>query len=263
VTEVLSGSGSDAAGVGEVPVITGQVAVVSGGSRGMGQRLVTRLLADGWNVATFSRSDNDFVRETAAQYGDAFCWQRADLGEPGTLREFVSGVVLRFGRVDLLVNNAALLYQNLFLTTPPKQLTELVVTNLVAPITLAQVCARAMSRTGTGGSILNVSSINAIRGYRGVAVYSATKAGLDGFSRSLARELGPLGIRVNSVIPGFFDSDMTAEVTDDNRDKISRRTPLGRLGHVDEVVDVVMFMVSQKSSFVTGQTIVVDGGITC
>lgn len=241
----------------------GRVAVVSGGSRGLGARLVTRLLDDGWTVATFSRSANDFVAQTAQRHGDAFHWQPADLGALDSVRAVVTEVTRRYGRVDLLVNNAAVLHQQLFLTVPQRRLTELVATNLVAPIALTQACARAMSRGGTGGHIVNVSSINAIRGHRGVAVYSATKAGLDGFSRSLARELGALNIRVNSIVPGFFDSDMTTGVTEENREKISRRTPLGRLADIDEVVDVIMFLVSAESSFVTGQTIVVDGGITC
>ncbi len=121
-----------------------------------------------------------------------------------------------------------------------------------------------MTRQG-GGQILNISSINAIRGYRGgVAVYAATKAGLDGFSRSLARELGAFNIRVNSLVPGFFDSDMTEEVTERNRERIQRRTPpLGRLGTMNEIADAVLYLISPASSFITGQSIVVDGGITC
>ncbi|PRY01021.1 SDR family NAD(P)-dependent oxidoreductase [Allonocardiopsis opalescens] len=239
-----------------------RVAVVTGGSRGLGRIVVERLLDRGWRVAVLSRTSNDFVAETTESAPDAFFWQPADLNEPHALRAAVRAVVRRFGRIDLLVNNAGVLHQELFLTTSPKQVDTLIATNLVAPIILTQGCARAMTQNG-GGTIVNVSSINAIRGHRGVAVYSAAKAGLDGLSRSLARELGPLGIRVNSIVPGFFDSDMTTQVTDTNRERIQGRTPLGRLGTAQEVADAVLYLASEESSFITGQTIVVDGGITC
>lgn len=239
-----------------------KVAVVTGGSRGLGRILVERLLQDGWRVATFSRSANAFITEMGVAEEGNFFWQAADLTEQDTLRSFVAEVVRRFGRIDLLINNAAVLHQELLLTTPRKQIDTLISSNLTAPIVLAQACARAMSRQGSG-AIVNVSSINAIRGYRGVSVYSAAKAGLDGFTRSLARELGPLDIRVNSVVPGFFDTDMTAQVTPQNRDRIARRTPLGRLAGIEEIADVVLFLASPASSFITGQTLVVDGGITC
>ena len=238
------------------------VALVSGASRGLGRILVERLLDDGWRVAAFSRSRNDFVTDVEAKAPDGFFWAPADLTDTGTLREFVHQAQHRFGRIDLLVNNAAVLRTELFLTTTAKRVEDLVTTNVVAPITLAQACTRSMIRTG-GGAIVNVSSINAIRGHRGVAVYSATKAAMDGLSRSLARELGPLKIRVNSVVPGFFASDMTAAVTDGNRERIVRRTPLGRLGTPGEVADAVLFLASARASFITGQTLVVDGGITC
>jgi 3-oxoacyl-[acyl-carrier protein] reductase len=240
---------------------TDRVAVVSGGSRGLGGLLVERLLKDGWRVATFSRNTNPFVERLAANAGENFLWQQADLCDPASLREFVAIVRRTFGRVDLLINNAGVLHQELLLTTSVKKIDTLLAANLVAPITLAQACARAM--TGTGGAIVNVSSINAIRGHRGVAVYSAAKAGLDGFSRSLARELGPLNIRVNSVVPGFFDTEMTEDVTENNRERIQRRTPLGRLADINEVADATLFLCSPASSFITGQTLVVDGGITC
>ena len=237
-----------------------RVAVISGGSRGLGRALVERLLADEWQVATFSRSANDFTAEVAEKYPDAFCWAAVDLSDTSAVREFVRTVGREYGRVDLLVNNAGALRQELFLTTAPGQIESLVTTNLLAPIVLTQACARLMVKRG--GSIVNVSSINAIRGYRGVAVYAAAKAGLDGFTRSLARELGSFNIRVNSLVPGFFDSDMTAEVTAANRGKIQHRTPLGRLGTVAEIADAVLFLSSQ-AHFVTGQSLVVDGGITC
>jgi 3-oxoacyl-[acyl-carrier protein] reductase len=105
--------------------------------------------------------------------------------------------------------------------------------------------------------------VHAIRGHSGVAVYSATKAALDGFTRSLARELGPRQIRVNSVAPGYFDSDMTKGMAEEHKQRIARRTPLGRLARIDEVANAVHFLVSDQASFITGQTLVVDGGITC
>lgn len=238
------------------------VAVVSGGSRSLGRVLVERLLADGWRVATFSRKANDFIEETAEKNPDTFYWQGADLGEPQNIRDFARNVGKRFGRVDLLINNAGVLHQELFLTTAAKQIEMLIGNNLLAPIVLTQACARLMVRNG-GGVVVNISSINAVRGYRGVAVYAAAKAGLDGFSRSLARELGAFNIRVNSIVPGFFESDMTADVTAVNREKIQHRTPLGRLGTADEIADAVLYLASPQAGFVTGQSLVIDGGITC
>lgn len=242
--------------------VNDRVALVSGGSRGLGRILVERLLGDGWRVATFSRSYNDFISDTLDSADGRFLWEEADLTNLQQMQGFVRGVKDNFGRIDLLVNNAGVLHQELLLTTPPAQIDRLITVNLTAPITLAQSCARTMSSQGSG-LIVNISSINAIRGYRGVSVYSAAKAGMDGLSRSLARELGELGIRVNSVVPGFFDSDMTAEVTPENRERIERRTPLKRLGAADEIVDTILYLVSPAASFVTGQTLVVDGGITC
>jgi 3-oxoacyl-[acyl-carrier protein] reductase len=239
-----------------------KVAVVSGGSRGLGRSLVERLLDDGWQVATFSRTANSFISEARSAAKEDFVWEAADLSEPETVGRFAKRAIARFGHVDLLVNNAGALRQELFLATPSSHIGALITSNLVAPITLTQHCARAMTRQN-GGVIVGVSSINAIRGHRGVAVYSAAKAGLDGFNRSLARELGPLNIRVNAVVPGFFDSDMTTGVTDENRQRILKRTPIGRLATVDDIADVVLFLASPSASVITGQTIVVDGGITC
>lgn len=239
-----------------------RVAVVSGGSRGLGRALVEDLLADGWRVATLSRSRNEFLEDTLRDQPERFYWEQLDLNEPMTMRDYARNVARTFGRIDLLVNNAGVLSQELLLTMQPKQIDTLIMSNLVSPIVLSQACARIMTTVG-GGQIINVSSINAIRGFRGVTVYSAAKAGLDSFSRSLARELGAVDIRVNSVVPGYFDSEMTAGVTPENRERIAHRTPLGRLGTVAEVLGVVKFLISPAASFVTGQSIVVDGGITC
>ncbi|MFJ9826606.1 SDR family NAD(P)-dependent oxidoreductase [Streptomyces sp. NPDC101160] len=238
------------------------VALVSGGSRGLGRTLVTRLLAEGWKVATFSRSAGEFVEDTLKAEPDRFFWTEADLQQPDTVRAAAKAAIRHFGQVDLLVNNAGVLDQGLFVTMPPRQVEALITANLTSPVALAQTVARSMVASG-GGQIINVSSVNAVRGYRGVAAYSAAKAGLDGLTHSLARELGPAGIRVNTVVPGFFDSDMTEVVTPEYRERIQRRTPLGRLGDREEIADAVLFLASPQAGFVTGQRLVIDGGITC
>ena len=239
----------------------GRVALISGGSRGLGQVLVRRLLERDWRVATFSRGGNEFVSGETSDHKD-FIWRALDLNDHPAMRQFTRDVHREFGRLDLLINNAAVLHQELFLTMSPNRVEAVLNGNLLSGIALIQAAARAMSG-GDGGTIVNISSVNAIRGYRGTSVYGAAKAGLEGLTRSLARELGPMRIRVNCVTPGFFATELTAGVTDDNRERILRRTPLGRLATVDDIVEAVLFLASDEASFITGQTLVVDGGITC
>ncbi|WP_026423333.1 SDR family NAD(P)-dependent oxidoreductase [Actinokineospora inagensis] len=238
------------------------VALVSGGSRGLGRVLVRQLLDDGWRVATFSRTLNDFIADTLRSAGDRFHWASLDAADGDALRGFARDVAARMGGIDLLVNNAAVLHKGLFATMPQVEAVRMVETNLLGPIVLTQACVREMTRTG-GGQVVNISSINSRRGYRGVAVYTATKAGLDGFTRALAVELGAFGIRVNSVVPGFFDSELTASVSAEHRERIAKRTPLGAVATAADVAGAVLYLVSPAASAVTGQTLVVDGGISC
>ena len=133
--------------------------------------------------------------------------------------------------------------------------------NLGGTLNLSRICVKQMM-VGGAGVIVNISSIVGIRGYKGVSAYGATKAALDGLTRGLSRELGPLGIRVNAVAPGFMETDMTSELTDRQKRRIVRETPLGRLGTVEDVSDVVRFLLSDDARFITGQTFVVDGGLT-
>jgi 3-oxoacyl-[acyl-carrier protein] reductase len=245
-------------------VSTRKVALISGGSRGLGAELVAGFLKRRYRVATLSRTKTDFIdRMLRAQRRQIdFHWNSVDGCDHDALHEFVVGVVGQFGRIDVLVNNAGMATEGVLPTMRVRDIVEAVDVNLTAALVLSQICSRVMLRQGSG-CIVNISSVNAIRGRSGVAVYSATKAALDGLTRSLARELGPRNIRVNSVAPGYFESDMVKEMTEENTQRIARRTPLGRLARIEDVANAVQFLASDQASFITGQTIVVDGGITC
>jgi 3-oxoacyl-[acyl-carrier protein] reductase len=237
------------------------VVIVSGGSRGLGRALIERCLADGYRVATYSRKGTPFTDELASLAGRA-CWQEVDGTDPDAVDDFVRLIAERFGRIDAVVNNAGVGLDGVLATMRIDDVQRVVNVNLNSALYLAQSTSKLMLRQRSG-CIINVSSVNAIRGHAGVAVYSATKAALDGLTRSLARELGPRNIRVNSVAPGYFESDMVGELAEEAKARIIRRTPLGRLGVTADVVEAVLFLLSSRASFITGQTLIVDGGITC
>src|SRR5262245_9657797 len=240
-----------------------KVALVSGGSRGLGAALVSGFLERRYGVATLSRTKTAFISDMQrARKRGQFHWSAVDGRDHDALRAFVNEVGERLGRIDVLVNNAGVAMEGILPTMRTSDIVAAVEVNLTSALVLAQACSRVMLRQGSG-CIVNISSVNAIRGHSGVAVYSATKAALDGLTRSLARELGPRQIRVNSVAPGYFDSDMVKGMAEEQKQRIARRTPLGRLARVDEIANAIHFLTSDQASFITGQTLVVDGGITC
>jgi 3-oxoacyl-[acyl-carrier protein] reductase len=240
------------------------VVLISGGSRGLGAALAGRCLDLGHKVATFSRTSTPFLEEQRARdpQGAQFHWAAVDGRDDEALRQLVDAVTERFGGVDILVNNAAVGHFGLFPLMRLRDIDESLAVNLRTNILLARLCTPSMV-SRMAGSILNISSVNALRGNAGVAVYSATKAALDGFTRALARELGAKNIRVNSLAPGYFDSEMVSRLTERQMQKLVRSTPLGRLGTIEEIVEAALFLISPAASFITGQTLVVDGGVTC
>jgi 3-oxoacyl-[acyl-carrier protein] reductase len=242
----------------------GQAIVVSGGSRGLGQGLVADLLAAGHRVATFSRSVSPFVEACRGDdpQGERFHWEAVDGTDFEAVRRFAAAVSDRFGGIDVVINNAGVGIDGILSTMPDEDVHRVLTLNLEAAIQLTRACLKSMLRQRSG-CVINITSVNGLRGFSGVSVYSATKAGLDGLTRSLAREVGPEGIRVNSVAPGYFESEMTSELTDRQKAWIVRQTALRRLGTVEDLVGVVRFLMSPAAKFVTGQTIVVDGGLTC
>ena len=237
------------------------VAIVSGGSRGLGQAIVSKLLEHGATVATFSRSKTPFIEQRLAADPDStsFHWEPLDGGDPKALAAFTRNVMGRYGRIDSLVNNMATLGEGLLATMQDADIHRQVGMNLESAIFLTRACLKGMLSQG-GGAIVNISSVNALRGHKGVSIYSATKAALIGLTKSLAVEVGPAGIRVNCVAPGYFESEMTGGLTDDQRARLARRTPLRRLGTVDDIADVVWFLLSPQARFVTAQVVAVDGG---
>jgi 3-oxoacyl-[acyl-carrier protein] reductase len=233
--------------------------VLSGGSRGLGLAIVRDLLEAGYSVATFSRSRTDEVDELAA-HGN-FLFGVVDVGQGEQLRRFLAEATERFGPIYGLVNNAAVVQQGILATLPEVEIERMLRVDLEAAIKLTRLCLKDMLYHARG-RIVNISSIVGTRGYNGLSVYSAAKAGLDGFSRSLAREVGRRKITVNSVAPGYMRTDMSSGLSDEQLEQIRRRTPLGRLAEPADVTALIRFLLSEGAAFITGETILVDGGIS-
>ena len=177
------------------------------------------------------------------------------------VRRFIRVVSRRFRRLDVVINNVGMMKDGLLGVMPTKSIHGMIALNVESTALVAREAARVMIRQKIG-CIINISSVVGIRGFRGVAVYSATKAAVDGLTRGLARELGPAGVRVNSIAPGHLETDLST-MSDAQLDQIVRRTPLGRLPVFDDITSVAQFLASPAAGFITGQTIVVDGGLTC
>lgn len=241
-----------------------KVVVVSGGSKGLGQEIVHALLRhEVYQVATFSRSTSAFVETLQADsaVSERFLFQEVDLTDKAAVKSFIQQVKQRFGAVDILVNNAGIANDALLALQTDQEIDQMIEINLKGTIGLTRLAVREMLPQRQG-RIINITSIVGSRGYRGLAVYALTKAGLDGFTRSLARELGSRGITVNSVAPGFIETEMTHGLSEKQRQQIVKRTPLNRLGRPEDIVPFILFLCSDGANFITGQTIVIDGGVT-
>lgn len=234
--------------------------LVSGGSRGLGLAVVERLLARGDSVATFSRSGSEALAALAAKHPGRLLTESVDAADASALRGFVERAAAAFGSIDHCIANAAIAHEGVLATATDAEIDAMLVVNLRGSIVLVREVVRQMLVKAEQPSVTLVSSIVASHGSPGLAVYAATKAGLEGFARSLARELGPRGIRVNAVAPGFLETDLSASLSADNRSRIIRRTPLGRLGLPADVVGAIDFLSSPRAAFITGQVLTIDGG---
>ena len=238
------------------------VSLVSGGSRGLGLAIVEGLLARGDRVATFSRSGSPALAALAAAHPDRLHTESLDGSDSAAVIGFVGRVVNRFGGLDHCIANAAVAHEGVLATMRDDEIDSMLAVNVKASIVLVRECVRQMlgHSPRAAPTITLISSIVASRGSPGLCVYAATKAALEGFARSLARELGPRGIRVNAVAPGFLETDLSATLSAENRARIARRTALGRLGLPADIVGAVGFLTSPAAGFITGQVLTIDGG---
>ncbi len=241
----------------------GPAVIVTGGSRGLGQAFVTDLLAHGYRVATLSRSKTPFIEEMLQKHPrEQFMWEEIDATDIKKVSEYIDRVHQSYGKIYGLVNNAGVAVDGVLTMLKDDDIDKVMTLNLESVIKITRACIKKML-IAKEGCIINISSIIGIRGYSGLSVYSATKAGLDGFTRALARELGARNIRVNSIAPGYIETEMSSTLGAEQRGQIIRRTPLNRLGKVEDVAGLVRFLLSPEAKFMTGQLLVVDGGITC
>jgi 3-oxoacyl-[acyl-carrier protein] reductase len=244
--------------VAEFASLEGRVALVTGGSRGIGAAVSRELAAAGARVAVNFRTGKDAAEAVASEIGGVAV--SADVSDPDQAQALVEQVESELGDVDILVNNAGVTRDTLIARMSDEDWDVVIDTNLRGAFNTSRAVARKMLRRRSG-VIVNLTSVVGMHGNPGQANYAASKAGLIGLTKALARELGSRGVRVNAVAPGYIDTALTDVLSEDLRGTILANTPLGRLGQPEDVAGAVRFLCSDEAAFVTGEVLLVDGGL--
>lgn len=239
-----------------------KVVIITGGSKGIGHATVKSFLQKGDIVVSNSRSLNNAIRQLKDEYKHTFFHTTFDVTDTLKCKEFIANVLIQHHQIDILINNVGMGDSHMINEVSEELFDQVLFTNFKSTYFITQQVLKSMIPRRKG-RIINISSIMAERGFSGGTLYSATKAALNGFTTSLAKEVGSRNITVNAILPGFVDTDMTSNFTEEQMQIIRRRTPSKRLTTADDIVYTINFLASDEAQHVNGQCLVVDGGMIC
>ncbi len=243
-------------------ILSGEIALVTGASRGIGQSIALALGQQGATVVGTATSDKgaESISAYLTENGISGQGMALNVTDADSIKQLLAGMAETFGAPGILVNNAGITRDNLLMRMKEEEWDDIISTNLTSVYRMSKACLRAMTKARKG-RIISISSVVGAAGNAGQANYAAAKAGLIGFSKSLAREVGVRGITVNTVAPGFIDTDMTRALPDAQREALLGEIPLNRLGQPEEIAAAVAFLASPGAAYITGETLHVNGGM--
>jgi len=241
-----------------------KVALVTGATRGIGKAIALKLFKEGADVVVNgTKMEQDFYQNFTVikSKKNEIIGIRADVTQIKEVEKMTREIIQRFGKIDILINNAGVVKDSLLIRMKEEDWDVVINTNLKGTFNCTKIISKYMIKQNTGGKIVNISSIIGITGNIGQANYAASKAGIIGLTKTVAKELAPKKINVNAIAPGFINTDMTRQLPEKIRINLQERIPLKRLGTVEDIAQVAYFLVSEAASYITGQVIIVDGGI--